>query len=408
MDNIYYKTLQNGLTLCFIKKSGYLKKRALFAVRCGAEDEYFITPAGNCRVPYGTAHFLEHSLFEKENGSITAEFAALGAKVNAYTSLSTTAFYFDCDQSFDSCLALLAKAVTLPYFTGDNIAKEVKIIKNEAEMYQSSAPYTAMRKMLCGLYGDSALSHPITGDAEDITHIMPEILRIFYGSFYTGGRAMLTASGDMNENYFFELAEKHFTLPSDENIKTKFKLSDRVCQNRTEKRLDISVPCFCIGFRENSSLSASERIVLSDIILDMLCGRGSRVYEKLYLSGLCAAPLSASYICGKSYGVSVISGTARDPYRLLDIISDEIKKLKLYGIPQKYAERIISKHKQRLLLDTENVDSCCMLSANYFVNSLKILDILNIYDKIDISVLFKRLTEHFTTENMCISTIVPK
>ena len=42
------------------------------------------------KVPDGTAHFLEHKLFENEDGDAFARYAETGADANAFTSFDKT------------------------------------------------------------------------------------------------------------------------------------------------------------------------------------------------------------------------------------------------------------------------------------------------------------------------------
>ena len=46
------------------------------------------------KVPDGIAHFLEHKLFEKEDGDVFQQFSKQGASANAFTSFTRTAYLF--------------------------------------------------------------------------------------------------------------------------------------------------------------------------------------------------------------------------------------------------------------------------------------------------------------------------
>jgi predicted Zn-dependent peptidase len=77
-------------------------------VKFKREDEDTVT----C-LPYGTAHYLEHKLFENSDGEDTFEkFAKYGAAANAYTSFSETRYLFSCSQNFEKCLEILLEFVT--------------------------------------------------------------------------------------------------------------------------------------------------------------------------------------------------------------------------------------------------------------------------------------------------------
>ena len=51
-------------------------------------------------LPDGIAHYLEHKLFESQEGDAFKLFAKTGASANAYTSFEKTAYLFSCTQNF--------------------------------------------------------------------------------------------------------------------------------------------------------------------------------------------------------------------------------------------------------------------------------------------------------------------
>ena len=53
-------------------------------------------------VPNGIAHFLEHKLFDNEDGVDTfSRYAETGANANAFTSFEKTAYLFSCTENFE-------------------------------------------------------------------------------------------------------------------------------------------------------------------------------------------------------------------------------------------------------------------------------------------------------------------
>ena len=113
-ETLYRRKLSNGLQVLVVPKPGFTKKMAYFATDFGAVHTSFTLDGRHYTVPAGIAHYLEHKLFELPGRDVTAEFAALGAAVNAFTSYDMTAYYFSCTQHFADCLALLLEFVSTP------------------------------------------------------------------------------------------------------------------------------------------------------------------------------------------------------------------------------------------------------------------------------------------------------
>ena len=66
-------------------------------------DNKFIVPGEKeaTEVPNGVAHFLEHKMFEQENGTNSLDtLTALGVDANAYTTNDHTAYLFECTDNF--------------------------------------------------------------------------------------------------------------------------------------------------------------------------------------------------------------------------------------------------------------------------------------------------------------------
>ena len=94
--DIYKETLENGLTvyICPLDKND---AHASLATKFGSDILEFV-PRGKkdyIKIPAGTAHFLEHKMFETENGpDPMILYSNNGASSNAYTSSKITRYYF--------------------------------------------------------------------------------------------------------------------------------------------------------------------------------------------------------------------------------------------------------------------------------------------------------------------------
>lgn len=78
-ETLYTETLANGLKVYLLPKNDFQKTYGLFTTDYGSIDNTFV-PIGQeemIEVPDGIAHFLEHKMFEKEDGDV---FKNLGNK----------------------------------------------------------------------------------------------------------------------------------------------------------------------------------------------------------------------------------------------------------------------------------------------------------------------------------------
>ena len=97
---IWVTTLPNGLPVCVVPKKGFSRKYALFATRYGGMDMRFRLNGQWLDTPAGIAHYLEHKMFDTEDGNALQELAMNGAEPNAFTSNAITCYYFDSTEQF--------------------------------------------------------------------------------------------------------------------------------------------------------------------------------------------------------------------------------------------------------------------------------------------------------------------
>src|SRR5690625_4276622 len=131
-ETIYKETLPNGLTVFLLPRLEMSKTYGFFSTNYGSIDHTFI-PIGKTEkitVPEGVAHFLEHKLFENEDGSDAFDnFSKQGASANAYTSFTETAYLFSATKNIQENVTTLLDFVQAPFFTEESVEKEKSIIE---------------------------------------------------------------------------------------------------------------------------------------------------------------------------------------------------------------------------------------------------------------------------------------
>ena len=173
-EKIYIEKLENGLTIMIIPKKGIQKKFVVWGTNYGSNDSEFIAPGEKSKteVPKGVAHFLEHKMFEQENGTNSLDtLTALGVNANAYTTNDHTAYLYECTDNFYEALDELMDYVQHPYFTDENVEKEKGIIGQEIKMYDDYPEWKVYLNTLEAMYYNHPIKLDITGTVETISHI---------------------------------------------------------------------------------------------------------------------------------------------------------------------------------------------------------------------------------------------
>ena len=198
-EKAYIDKLKNGLTLIIIPKKGIQKKYIIWGTHYVSNDNKFIVPGESkiTEVPKGVAHFLEHKLFEQENGTNSLDvLTALGVNANAYTTNDHTAYLYECTENFYEALDEFMDYVQNPYFTDENVEKEKGIIGQEIMMYDDYPEWKVYLNAMEAMYHANSVKIDITGTIETISKIDKEILYKCYNTFYNPGNMAMVICGD--------------------------------------------------------------------------------------------------------------------------------------------------------------------------------------------------------------------
>ena len=177
--DLYHEVLNNGLNVYMIPNNKINNVYATYTTAYGSYDSEFIPIGQNeyIKVPDGIAHFLEHKMFEQEDGiDPFTFFSKNGADVNAYTSFFGTTYLFSGVDKFKENLEYLLSYVESPYFTDENVEKEKGIILQELKMHKDN-PYRAGEiKIIENSFVINPIRIPVIGTEESIKSITKEDL----------------------------------------------------------------------------------------------------------------------------------------------------------------------------------------------------------------------------------------
>ena len=249
-ETLIHEVLPNGLTIALVPRPGFAKKLAYFVSDYGAIHTDFSVNGTTRTAPAGVAHYLEHKLFDMPGRDISAEFAALGASVNAFTGFDMTAYYFSCTENFEQSLNLLLEFVSTPYFTEESVAKEQGIIGQEIGMYEDNPESKIFDLLMQNMYRNHPVRTPILGTTESIARITPEILTECHNAFYRPRNMLLCVVGDVDMELVRRIALQ--TLPEKAAQEVSPRLywpEEMTCPKAYgETKMEVAMPMFQLGF----------------------------------------------------------------------------------------------------------------------------------------------------------------
>ncbi len=402
----------SGLTVLMYPMKGYSNATALFGTKYGSIDTTFKTKNDDdyVTVPEGIAHYLEHKLFENEDSPVFEQFGKTGAYCNAATSFEQTFYFFRCSDKFEENLNILLKFVQSPYFTKENVDKEQGIIAQEIRMYEDVANWRVFFNLLIACYSSHPVRIDIAGTVESISHIDAPLLYRCYNTFYNLSNMVLCVAGNFDVDTVLECCNK--LLKPSEDLALDAKTAQEpytVNMHETVQQLSVAMPLFHIGFK-GKPLSGIEEVKSNlehSIMLELVLGRTSSFYKKLYDEGLINASFGSEVFSVRGAFLSIVAGESRNPREVLARIKAEVNRLKSEKIDELEFEVLRKGIYGDSIRELSNVDSVAQSLMNAQFNGLSSFDTIDCIAALKVADI-KRCLDEFDVDNCSISIIEPK
>ena len=415
-EKLYIEKLENGLTIMIIPKKDVQKKYIIVGVNYGSNDNTFVAQGETeiTETPKGVAHFLEHKMFEQENGKNSLDaLTELGVNANAYTTNDHTAYLFECTDNFYPALDELMDYIQHPYFTDENVEKEKGIIGQEIGMYNDYPEWKVYLNALSAMYHNNPVKLDITGTVETISHINKEILYKCYNTFYTPSNMVVVVCGDFEPEPLVEEIKKRIIMEGNQGeIKRIYPDEpETIVKEKIIQNMEVSRPLYTIGIKCKTidiydlPEKAIKTHISIQILMNILFGESSPLYRNLYDSGNISYAPNMDHEFSKKYAHILLTGQANNPESLYEEFKKYIKQLKENGINQEDFSRIKKMIYGDYIKEYNDVTNIArMFLSDYFkgINSFEYLEQIS---TIDLQYVMDILNKIFVEDKMILSVI---
>lgn len=333
-ETLYHEVLPNGLTVYLLPKNDYHKTYGLFSTNYGSIDNEFI-PYGEkekVKVPDGIAHFLEHKLFEKEDGDVFQLFGKQGASANAFTSFTKTSYLFSTTDQVEKNLTTLIDFVQAPYFTEETVNKEKGIIGQEIQMYEDDPNWRMFFGILNNLYPTHPLHIDIAGTVESIDKITAQDLYTCYRMFYQPSNMVLFVVGKMEPEKLMKLIRENQeakNFPPKQEIVRYFPENTKEIIKQSALEAAITRDKFVLGIKGLDTLPQEGTELLRyktaiNLLFQMILGNTSRNYLAMYNQGIIDDSFGFEFSLDREFHFADFSGDTDEPEKAAEKVKEII------------------------------------------------------------------------------------
>lgn len=418
-EELFYEKLPNGLNVYILPKKGFNKTFATFTTKYGSVDNHFV-PLGKqefTKVPDGIAHFLEHKLFEKEDGDVFQQFSRQGASANAFTSFTRTAYLFSSTSDVEKNLETLVDFVQDPYFSEKTVEKEKGIIGQEITMYDDNPDWRLYFGLIDNLYKNHPVKIDIAGTIESISHITKDLLYECYNTFYHPSNMLLFIVGPIDPKAIMDqVRDNQAKKEYKEQPEIQRKFDDEPAEAAEKKRLlemNVQTSKCLVGIKAlHADQSGAEMLkteLTMNVLFDLLFGKSSENYDQLYNEGLIDETFSFDYTQEQGFGFAMIGGDTPEPDKLAEALEKMLLEAK-NGKPftDEQLERAKKKKIGAFLRSINSPEYIANQFTRYAFNDMNLFDVVPTLEKITLKDVTSLAAEVISEERFSVCQVVPK
>jgi len=384
-QDIFYEQLQNGLKVILIPSLEKNNYYISYTTKYGSVNLNFV-PKGEKEMfnsQKGIAHFLEHKIFEQENGEDPFTFfSKSGTGCNAGTSYQKTSYFIYGINDLENNLDYLINFVNEPYFTDENVQKEKGIIIEEIKMYDDNHDWILTEEIQKSTFKNHPIRYDIAGYVDTVSSIAKEDLYKCYNTFYQPSNMILVVSGNFDKDRVLDIIKQNKSLNKKQD-------KEPIKQEKVDEQLEVFEKYKKINLNNVSipKIAINIKISLNDVddkyeyymyvssIVSILFGSSSAFKEKVLKNGYihyitCDKMLVDDYLIIEFYA----EGT-KDK-QLLEEIIDTFKNVNIeHEQLERYKKVLIAS----TVMESDNVQGIAEAVISDYITWNKIID-----DKIDL------------------------
>ncbi len=367
-------------------------------------------------VPIGTAHLLEHLLFEREAGAVDDLFHSIGAECGAFTTDTQLTFYFKTPEHVDHCLKLLLDMVYRPAFGLHQLAREQQVIAHELRGVWNDPDVLAKQNLMQALFTSYSPSLAASIANEEVRDGTREQVLLCHQAICQPLRMLLTVVGDVEPQLVEKAVESYFDSnpwPQNAPLERLVQLeSFKVREHQLVTYLQHAHPLVKVGVKDRPvierGLQLLIRNLLTEIVLQIVFDPDGPLTASLLADGLIEEPLVCSYHVNSTLGYVEISGLSNSPFQLNRRLLTVISRLAQQVLPNDDFER-----RKRVMIGycvqaLDNIEAFGLAATDCFFDGIDLFSTVEAIRGLRLTQAQERLEILFNQARMASSFVLPE
>ena len=412
-ETMFHEKLENGLNVFVFPKPEFQKGYAFFATNYGGMDMRFCLDGQWHDTPAGVAHYLEHKMFDTQEGNALQDLAANGASPNAFTSNDITGYYFDSTEKFEENLRILLSFVSVPWFTQESVDKERGIIGQEIGMIEDDPHWKCYMNLMKALFQHHPIRVSVAGSVESIAEITPETLYACHKAFYDPANMVLCVAGPVDPEHICDVAQEILPKKAGPIAAKDYgeKEQPRAAQSYIEERMEVSAPIFQLGWKGDAPVNGEDRLrqeLVGGLALEMLLGNSTPLYAKLYREGLINQEFGYGYESSLGCAFLAADGESKAPEAVCAAVAAEAARIGREGVDPALWERVKKGVYGNRVRGLNSFENLCVGQAQAFFAGYDFLRFAEIFDSITQKEVEALIANWVTGERTALSVVRAK
>jgi zinc protease len=296
----------------------------------------------------GMAHLLEHMVF-KGTPTYPSIWGALenhGANFNGTTWVDRTNYFETLPanpENLEFAIDMEADRMINSYIDGEELAKEMTVVRNEFERGENSPTSVLSERMMSSAFLWHNYGKSTIGNRSDIERVPVENLRKFYKRYYQPDNATLLVAGNFDTNEVLNLIQKKFgPIPRPDRVLDPTYTEEPAQDGPRHAELTRVGDVAAAGLIYHIPAGPHPDFAAIQILEDTFTSQPSgRLYRQLVVPG------QATSVSGVAFGwaepgvmeFSAQVASDHDPQTVLDFMTEIVESAADDGITEKAVQR---------------------------------------------------------------------